>query len=335
MFGFLGGGFLEEVVIVVGLIIVQIFYSVYSVAVARLLSIGFSPLFLTICGTLATSVVLFPLSICFERVTLFQVFMLIGVKMTSPAIASAMPNLAPGLIFIIACCLGFERINPKCIYSKIKIIGTVVCITGAVIMSVLYGPGVSKAIPDTTAKSPTLKVLTLIDKDNIIGCIYLLSAVFILSCTIVLQAAALGDFPAPMSVSAITSFIGGILTLVVQLIEDHRIDTSWQLVSALQIIEYSLLLGVFSGLCTSFSAWAVKKRGPVFVSMFNPIGTVSSVTLSAITLGDYITLGSLIGMLIMFTGLYFVLWAKKNEGYIVEEDVLKLKQCDSARPLLS
>nr|DAD47782.1 TPA_asm: hypothetical protein HUJ06_017719 [Nelumbo nucifera] len=305
MFGFLGGGFLEEVVIVVGLIIVQIFYSVYSVAVARLLSIGFSPLFLTICGTLATSVVLFPLSICFERVTLFQVFMLIGVKMTSPAIASAMPNLAPGLIFIIACCLGFERINPKCIYSKIKIIGTVVCITGAVIMSVLYGPGVSKAIPDTTAKSPTLK------------------------------AAALGDFPAPMSVSAITSFIGGILTLVVQLIEDHRIDTSWQLVSALQIIEYSLLLGVFSGLCTSFSAWAVKKRGPVFVSMFNPIGTVSSVTLSAITLGDYITLGSLIGMLIMFTGLYFVLWAKKNEGYIVEEDVLKLKQCDSARPLLS
>jgi hypothetical protein len=32
--------------------------------------------------------------------------MLQGMKMTSPAIASAMPNLAPGFIFVISGCLG-------------------------------------------------------------------------------------------------------------------------------------------------------------------------------------------------------------------------------------
>jgi hypothetical protein len=32
--------------------------------------------------------------------------MMLGVARTSPAIASAMPNLCPGFIFVIAACLG-------------------------------------------------------------------------------------------------------------------------------------------------------------------------------------------------------------------------------------
>jgi hypothetical protein len=36
------------------------------------------------------------------RVTLFQSLFLKGIKLTSPAMATAMPNLAPGIIFIIA-----------------------------------------------------------------------------------------------------------------------------------------------------------------------------------------------------------------------------------------
>lgn len=43
------------------------------------------------------------------RVTGFQALMLHGMKMTSPAIASAMPNLAPGIIFIVSGCLGYSH----------------------------------------------------------------------------------------------------------------------------------------------------------------------------------------------------------------------------------
>lgn len=49
--------------------------------------------------------------------------------------------------------------------------------------------------------------------------------------------------------------------------------------------------GIIGGACVSFSAWAMKKRGPVLVSMFSPIGTVCSVFLSFITLGDTINIG--------------------------------------------
>lgn len=41
------------------------------------------------------------------RVSIYQVFMMLGVERTSPAIASAMPNLGPGLIIIISACLRY------------------------------------------------------------------------------------------------------------------------------------------------------------------------------------------------------------------------------------
>jgi hypothetical protein len=42
------------------------------------------------------------------RVSIYQVFMMLGVKLTTPAIASAMPNLGPGFIFVIAAILRYE-----------------------------------------------------------------------------------------------------------------------------------------------------------------------------------------------------------------------------------
>ncbi|EEF33443.1 hypothetical protein RCOM_1059880 [Ricinus communis] len=77
----------------------------------------------------------------------------------------------------------------------------------------------------------------------------------------------------------------------------------------------------------------MRKRGPVLVSMFSPIGTVISVVLSIVTLGETIRIGSLAGMLLMFTGLYFVLWAKGKEGYL--DAVAMESEFDPKKPLLS
>lgn len=49
--------------------------------------------------------------------------------------------------------------------------------------------------------------------------------------------------------------------------------------------------GTISGACVSFNGWAMKKRGPVLVSMFSPIGTVCSLVLSVVTLGESINIG--------------------------------------------
>jgi len=49
-----------------------------------------------------------PNAIPLFRVSIYQVFMMLGVERTSPAIASAMPNLGPGFIFVIAACLRYR-----------------------------------------------------------------------------------------------------------------------------------------------------------------------------------------------------------------------------------
>ncbi|KAF9613128.1 hypothetical protein IFM89_005607 [Coptis chinensis] len=213
----------------------------------------------------------------FFRVTLFQVLLLNGVKKTSPTLATAMPNLAPGFIFIIAWVLRFERVNVKCMYGVVKITGTLICTVGAISMSLLHS---------TTAKA--IKAQSdLVDHGKVIGTIYLMGAIFVLSCT----AATLGDFPAPISLSAVTAFVGAIITAVVQLVQKHNLEIGTPLVSGKDLVGYALMGGAVSGACTTFQTWAMKKKGPVFVSTFSPIVTVFSVILSAITLGESISPG--------------------------------------------
>ncbi|XWS61996.1 hypothetical protein CRYUN_Cryun07bG0173000 [Craigia yunnanensis] len=324
---------LEDVAIIGGLVMVQFVYAGNSVVLGYLMSLGLSPFTIVIFSTFATFIILSPFAVYFERskwpkqltlkliiqlvlisfggVTLFQSLFLKGINLTSPAVATAMPNLAPGLIFIIAWTCRLEKVALSCLYSKVKIAGTFLCVLGALTMSLMQSTVSSKESIMITLPTDDI----IFDKDKIIGCMYLMAAVLVLSSNVVLQATTLGDFPAPMSLCAITSLIGVIITAMVQLVEDHDLEWGWPLVSVRDLIGFSLLGGAVGGTCVSFNGWAMKKRGPVLVSMFSPIGTVITVILSFITLGETISLGSLAGMFLMFTGLYFVLWAKGKEVY--------------------
>lgn len=358
---------LEDFALIAGLIGVQFVYAGNSVLLSYLMFLGLNPLTIIIFSTFATFCVLSPLSVYFERskwpkkltlklciqlvliafggVTLFQSLFLKGIKLTSPAMATAMPNLAPGFIFVIAVAFRLEKLKLTCMYSRVKIVGTFLCVIGAITMSVMQSTMHTPIAKQTTDLAspppPTSDSDYMFDIDKIIGCIYLMAGVLVLSSNIVLQASTLGDFPAPMSMCAITSLIGVIITAILELIQNHKFDIGWPIVSVRDLIGYSLLGGTVSGLCVSFNGWAMKKRGPVLVSMFSPIGTVISVVLSFITIGESITLGSIAGMFLMFTGLYFFLWAKGKERFSVgngdgdgDGDAMET-EVDEEKPLLS
>lgn len=52
------------------------------------------------------------------------------------------------------------------------------------------------------------------------------------------------EFPAPISLCAITSLIGVTITAAIQLIQDHKIETGWPLVSVGNLVGYSLLVNI-------------------------------------------------------------------------------------------
>ena len=327
-------GVLEDLTLIGGLIGVQFIYAGNAELMSYSMSLGISPLTIVIFTSIATFLILFPAAFCFERSKwpkdwslmfimqicflsfgglAFQSLFLKGINLTSPAMGTAMPNLAPGLIFIIAWTFGLERVNLSNKCSQLKIIGTLLCVFGALTMSIMQSISVPATQKEATLQSSS--TYFLFDKQKIIGCLYLISSVLVLSSSVVLQAFALGGFPAPMSLSAITSLFGGFMTIVVQSFNGEAFNTGLQLVSYGDLIGFSVLAGGVSGITLSFNGWALKKRGPVFVSMFNPIGTVCSVIISVFTIGETVNIGSIGGMFLMFSGLYLVLWAKGKEGY--------------------
>ncbi|KAF3795214.1 WAT1-related protein [Nymphaea thermarum] len=334
----------EDFLIICGLVLTQLVYGSFSVFMGKLLAMGLDPLFIVITGSLVTAILLSPFAFFMERgkrpsklslrlliqfffiavggVTVFQVLLLVGIKKTSPAIASAMPNLAPGLIFVIAGFLRLEKVDLKCRYSWAKIMGTLICLGGAVGMSFLQ-----HGAPATG----------LAGDDGLVGCMYLLTAVFVLSCVMILQAATLMHYPAHLSLVAITSLMGSIFTAVFQLVKEHKLDVGDSNLTPLYLLGLAMVGGLVNGVCFSIQTWSVKKRGPVMVSMFSPVGTVCSAVLSSLILGDSLRLGSICGMALIFVGLYFVLWAKRKEGYSLPEDdeTFLLESQQQAKPLLS
>ena len=143
------------------------------------------------------------------RVTLFQSLFLKGIQLTSPSVATAMPNLAPGLIFVIAwifryieltfCSLSslfvfnnkrqfhwcrLEKVRLSCIYSKIKLLGTFLCVIGAFTMSIMHSTLSDAAANDNVGRRLTDQAF---DEQKIVGCVYLVSAVVVLSSVVVLQ----------------------------------------------------------------------------------------------------------------------------------------------------
>ncbi|KAL3645320.1 hypothetical protein CASFOL_010500 [Castilleja foliolosa] len=349
---------IEDCCVIVGLVGVQFLYAGNSILLSYILKFGIHPSSLIILSSFATFLLLSPFSFLFERklwpkrissklfiqwlllsfggVTVFQYLFMKGVSLTSPEMATAMPNLAPGLIFCIAWALRLEKVKLDCIYSRAKIGGTLLCVVGAVAMSVMKSVVQVNAAKESETSSPQTPQTVVFDRQTIVGCIYLIAAVIDLSFQVILQAITLHEFPAPVSLCAVTSLIGGLMTAIAQRFEDRQTQQpEWHLLTIQEMLVYAILAGSVSGMCVSLNAWAMKKRGPVIVAIFNPLGTVISAVFSVITLGESIGAGSLGGMCLMFTGLYLVLWAKRKEDVFIANDTSLEIEPDVEKPLLA
>ncbi|KAI0530524.1 hypothetical protein KFK09_000068 [Dendrobium nobile] len=352
------GGRWMEAIMVTSLISVQLSLAFYTVFISRFLAGGLQPLFLVATSSLLSAFLLLPLAILFERknwpekiglyltirfaliavggTPLYQVLLLLGVKKTTPAVATAMPNLAPGLIFFIASCLRIEKFDIKCKHTRYKVMGTLMCFSGAMAMSFMQADSVN--LP---AESPNLRSILFMganlsstdatSNDWIVGCLYLLAAVVVLSCVMILQATTMADFPAPISLGAISGILGSFFSVIFQYILQGNISTGADSLGITSIIAAVLAGGSVSFLTATIVTMCVHKKGPVFVSAFNPTQTVCAAVLSAVILKQFISLGSLIGMTFLFAGLYIFLLAKMKEADM--EEVTKVIP-DEERALL-
>ncbi|KAL6189491.1 hypothetical protein ACLB2K_040879 [Fragaria x ananassa] len=78
---------------------------------------------------------------------------------------------------------------------------------------------------------------------------------------------------------------------------------------------------VCSGLIIFIQLWCTEEKGPVFVTMFNPVSTILVAVLAYFVLGERLYIGSILGAAIVIVGLYLLLWGKEgDEVYIIKSE---------------
>ncbi|KAL6861678.1 hypothetical protein ACP4OV_017378 [Aristida adscensionis] len=354
------GGFLENVLVGGGLLVVQCLLAGYVVFVNHLLALGADPLAVVAVSSAALAVFFLPFAVAFERkkwpskvsATLVVQFVLIAlggnncVPRTDAAgdqeddsrgrLRHAQPRPLSRLHHRSLPQL--EKFDRACRYTQAKILGTLVCLAGATAMSLLQSPSSSSAPSTSSSGSPAASGYG----DWLLGCSFLLAAVIAFSLYTVLLAATLASFPAPLTTCAATSGMGAALTAALQAALEGGLGVGSPAIGATLVAGIVVLLvvgggggqgGVMAGACIVFQTWCIGRKGPLFVSVFGPVQTVCSGVLSAALFGQTLSLGSLAGIVLMFCGLYIVLWAKSKESPTVEvEDGGVL---DSEKALLS
>uniref|UniRef100_A0A8R7TNW1 WAT1-related protein n=2 Tax=Triticum urartu TaxID=4572 RepID=A0A8R7TNW1_TRIUA len=110
----------------------------------------------------------------------------------------------------------------------------------------------------------------------------------------------------------LTCVLGGLQTGVVGMFL-RRDKLAWQVGWNIQLLTIVYLAALGTTANYWLNLYAVEKRGPVFPPMFNTLSIVFTMVLGALLLGESITVGSLLGSALVFSGLYMYLYGKARE----------------------
>ncbi|KAG5529188.1 hypothetical protein RHGRI_029767 [Rhododendron griersonianum] len=126
------------------------------------------------------------------------------------------------------------------------------------------------------------------------------------------QAPVMKDCPSMLIFTTLQSLLSAIQTGAVAIAVERDIF-QWKLGWDVRLIAI-----VYSGIMTSavgtnLMAWLLEKKGPVFHAMWTPLGLVITTLFSTFLLGEVISLGSVLGGILLVGSLYGVLWGKRKE----------------------
>lgn len=238
----------------------------------------------------------------------------LALKLTSPTYACAMSNVLPAMTFVLALIFRMEKVDIRELRSQAKIMGTMVCVAGAMLMTLYKGP-IVKMVWSRHHNSHTSAEKTVDNKDWIIGSLLLMAATLAWSGLFILQAAVIKKYPAQLSLTTLICFVGTLQATVLGAAivrEPSKWAVGWDI---------NLLSAVYAGVVTSALAYYIQGlcmriKGPVFATAFTPLMMIIVAVMGSVILSETIYLGSVLGGVMIAIGLYAVLWGKMKDSRI-------------------
>nr|GMD16680.1 WAT1-related protein At3g30340-like [Ipomoea batatas] len=267
------------------MIAVSFGFAVANTLLKMVLNRGVNQLVLTTYRQLISAIFLAPIACYMERGTLNLNLLLIGLKYTSTSFACAFLNVVPINTFLMALLFRQERINMKCKSGKAKVLGTLICLIGTIVLALYKG----KTLTNNNASSQGVEAHHN-TKSWVIGSLFLFAGSLAWSSWFIIQRRVGSDYPYQYSSTSIMSFFGAIQSAIFCFIIDRN-NSIWRLKGSLEIwtVIFSGIVG--SSICYVVMSWCVKQKGPVFTSAFSPFIQIFAVVLNVSILHEQIHLG--------------------------------------------
>lgn len=225
--------------------------------------------------------------------------------------AAATDNSLPAVTFFLALLLRMEVVHLKSPSGIAKLTGVALCIAGVLTVALYAGPllnplshshlQLSPGAPSRSQGAAWIKWTFLMVVANAAWSLW-----------IVLQAALLREYPNKLLVTAVQCVFSALQSLVVAVVAERDLSR-WKL-----RLDVGLLAVAYSGLMVMgvayyLQAWCVEMKGPVFLAAWTPMCFIFTTLCSSFFLGETVSLGSVLGGILLVGGLYSLLWGKSNE----------------------
>ncbi|KAF2321276.1 hypothetical protein GH714_038453 [Hevea brasiliensis] len=185
-----------------------------------------------------------------------------SLALTSATFATAMFNLVPAVTFILAISFGLEKVGLKTLAGKAKVLGTVMGIGGAMLLTFYRGPEINVWKTHINLlkryQSHESHLGSSSHGNRALGSLLALGNCFSYASWLIIQAKMSARYPYPYSSTALMSLMASIQATIYAICMEKN-WSAWKLGM------------VVAGLMVTLVIWCVRKRGPLFVSIFNPL----------------------------------------------------------------
>lgn len=246
-------------------------------------------------------------------VTVMQMTCLIGLKNSTATITTAMSNLVPANTFLLALIFRLEKVGLRSKAGQAKMLGTIMCIGGAMLLSLYHGEVVigKLGIHWKYSQHNTISKNNNSHGNFFNGPFLVIISTMVYSSWLIIQPSVNERYAAPYSSTTLMFFMASLECVIVAICVNHD-KNAWSLnpIRAISVLYNGI---VSSALALYLVTWCIKRKGPLYVSVFLPLLLIISAFLSWILLGEKLYVGTVLGSIVSVIGLYGFLWGKKKE----------------------